>query len=184
MIQIFRKTTAAVVLACLACAVQAADGDVIGAIETYNFGVLNVSKGVSVGDPTSGFSGVFDNIFSFKRGAYPAATELVTGFDVIGDLTVNYRATSGFGTGPDWAGIDFSLLSVPSNPDTGSFSFSQTISGLAAGQTYWFELKGSASQAAYTVTLAPVPEPETWALMLSGCGLLGVISRRRRSSAA
>ncbi|MCX7178599.1 MAG: FxDxF family PEP-CTERM protein [Proteobacteria bacterium] len=183
MIQIFRKTTAAVVLACLACTVQAADGDVIGAGSNYYFGVLNVSKGVSVGDPINGFSGVFDNIFSFKRGAYPAATELVTGFDAMGDLTVNYRATSGFGDAPVWTG-DFSPLSVPSNPDTGSFPFSQTISGLAAGQTYWFELKGSAAQAAYTVTLAPVPEPETWALMLSGCGLLGVISRRRRSSAA
>lgn len=28
--------------------------------------------------------------------------------------------------------------------------------------------------------VAAVPEPETWALMLGGVGLLGLVSRRRR----
>ncbi len=27
---------------------------------------------------------------------------------------------------------------------------------------------------------APVPEPETWALMLAGIGVIGLISRRRK----
>ena len=35
-----------------------------------------------------------------------------------------------------------------------------------------------------TSTLAPVPEPETYALMLAGLGLLGFIARRRRNFSA
>ena len=30
------------------------------------------------------------------------------------------------------------------------------------------------------VNLAPVPEPETWALMLGGLGILGLAAKRRR----
>ena len=31
-------------------------------------------------------------------------------------------------------------------------------------------------------TLAPVPEAETWAMLLAGLGLVGAIARRRRST--
>lgn len=34
-----------------------------------------------------------------------------------------------------------------------------------------------------TLTISPVPEPETYALMLSGLGVLGAVARRRRSAA-
>ena len=32
-------------------------------------------------------------------------------------------------------------------------------------------------------TLAPVPEPETYAMMLAGLGMLGFMARRRRKQA-
>jgi hypothetical protein len=35
----------------------------------------------------------------------------------------------------------------------------------------------------YTLTLTPVPEPETWGLMLSGLGLVGWAARRRKHAA-
>ena len=31
---------------------------------------------------------------------------------------------------------------------------------------------------------APIPEPETYALLLAGLGLLGVVARRRKSQTA
>jgi len=37
----------------------------------------------------------------------------------------------------------------------------------------------AADLAGYT---APIPEPESWAMLLSGLGLLGFIARRRRSA--
>jgi hypothetical protein len=33
------------------------------------------------------------------------------------------------------------------------------------------------------VSMAPVPEPETYAMMLAGLGLLGVMTRRRKQKA-
>ncbi|WP_229634124.1 FxDxF family PEP-CTERM protein [Duganella qianjiadongensis] len=34
----------------------------------------------------------------------------------------------------------------------------------------------------YTYTTAPVPEPETYAMLLAGLGLVGVVARRRKSA--
>jgi hypothetical protein len=44
------------------------------------------------------------------------------------------------------------------------------------GQNHDFTFNG-------TVSLAPVPEPETYAMMLAGFGLLGVAARRRKQKA-
>jgi hypothetical protein len=33
-----------------------------------------------------------------------------------------------------------------------------------------------------SIVFAPVPEPETWAMLLAGLGLVGWMARRRRTS--
>ena len=178
---------AAAVMAALAGGAQADSS--IGAFGSYDFGLLSSSKGVSVGDPVYGFSGAFDNTFSFTLGSFSTVTGAVTGIDVFGDLTARYRL--GVGTTPTWSAWS-APAPVPSDPDTGVFGVSMGQSGLTSGQTYWFELSGAATQAAYSVTLAPsgaaqlttaVPEAETWALLLSGLGLVGVVARRRGQKA-
>ena len=40
----------------------------------------------------------------------------------------------------------------------------------------WFELP-----VGYSIATAPVPEPETWAMLLAGLGLMGWLARQRRS---
>ena len=35
-----------------------------------------------------------------------------------------------------------------------------------------------------TVAVAPIPEPETYAMLLAGLGLVGAVARRRKSSAS
>jgi hypothetical protein len=56
---------------------------------------------------------------------------------------------------------------------------------LLAG-TYRFDVAGTttsgAGSYAVAVSLAPVPEPETYAMMLAGLGLMGFIARRRKQS--
>jgi hypothetical protein len=41
-----------------------------------------------------------------------------------------------------------------------------------------FALQGF-NEASYSVDLAPVPEPQTWALLLAGLGMVGALARRR-----
>jgi len=60
------------------------------------------------------------------------------------------------------------------------------ITNLTSGGTYYLQVKGTlapgAVQAAYTgiLTVASIPEPQQWALMGIGLGLLGVVLHRRR----
>ncbi len=72
-------------------------------------------------------------------------------------------------------------IGTDSNPTDG-FSFTGLTPGLYALQ---FTGSATGSAAAYggvisTVT-SPVPEPETYALMLAGLGIMGFVATRRRS---
>ena len=62
----------------------------------------------------------------------------------------------------------------------------KSFGNLAAGQ-YHFDFSGLITGSTgggfmTTVTLAPVPEPETYAMFLAGLGILGVVARRRNRS--
>lgn len=78
--------------------------------------------------------------------------------------------------------LDSSFATVGSGNAADGLSFS----GLAAG-TYALALTGFTSGSmggAYAGVLAaaPVPEPETYALMLAGLGIVGFIASRRRNN--
>ncbi len=146
------------------------------AANTFNLGTLSTT----IGQSNIGVSGEFWDTFSFVAGSQSGVTGSVTGIDLLGDTLAQYRL--GVGSTPVWS--QWSLLSpVPSNPLTGAFSFSGSAGNLTPKQTYWFEFRGETTAAVYAVTLAPVPEPETYALFLSGLGLMGIVARRRKTNA-
>lgn len=65
----------------------------------------------------------------------------------------------------------------------GSSSTSLLANNIAAG-SYYFAVSGDAAGNLggiynFTTNTAPVPEPETYALMLAGLGLLGFVGKRR-----
>jgi hypothetical protein len=182
MLRMFRKVAALVALLGFAGAAQA--DAVISPVDTYEFGALNSSRGVTVDE----FSGEFHNLFSFVQGNYPATTGAIAGLITTGPLFASYKFGIDTGSGNDihWLGAS-NTVSVPML-DGHTFEAAVTIGGLHPGQKYWFELAGSTgaaeATATYTVTLAPVPEPESWALMLSGLGLMGFVVRRRSNLSA
>ena len=147
-----------------AAAVQAA---------TFNIGALGNTY-----TNTDDAQGPFDDTYTFSLpGSFSGVTGGYLGFDFDGS-GMNTILTVGQGT--PGAGL---MVSLPINTALGGVdvaSYQSTFS-LTPGGSYWFKLSGSGDLASYTVTLAPVPEPETYALLLAGLGLMGAVARRRQS---
>lgn len=71
-----------------------------------------------------------------------------------------------------------------------SGSFVKTFSSLSSGAAYTLNFIGTwsgpsgvnwASSATPSVSMAPVPEPETYAMFLAGLGIIGMIAKRRKN---
>ena len=81
--------------------------------------------------------------------------------------------------------VDFgSAGSVLATPTGYSFAFNNVAAG-----TYLLSATGNnafgatAVNATYTVTAAPVPEPETYAMLMAGLGVVGFMARRKKKVA-
>jgi hypothetical protein len=120
-------------------------------------------------------------------------------FTVDGDVGMNLDAIiSSISRSAD-VGLDITALALYGEDDTlitngtmlqsGAIDvWSITSSNLAAGD-YYLQVSGnlvSDAGASFggAVMLAPVPEPETYGMMLGGLGVLGFLARRRKAKQA
>jgi hypothetical protein len=105
-----------------------------------------------------------------------------TGLDISG-LSL-YRVGGGTGTGGT---LGDTLVSSGSSLQSGSMDvWTLSSDNLAAG-SYYVLVSGnlvSDTSASFggAVMLAPVPEPETYGMMLAGLGVLGFLARRRKAA--
>ena len=107
-----------------------------------------------------------------------------TGLDISG-LSL-YRVGGGTG-GTGGTGMD-TLISAGTQVNKGAMDvWSVSSSNLSAGDYYLLVSGNMVSNTAASfggaVMLAPVPEPETYGMMLAGLGVLGFLARRRKQAA-
>ncbi len=81
-----------------------------------------------------------------------------------------------------YSGASFKTLVGATGDGLNSFSRVFTMTGMT-GQTI-NSITFKSSNIAFEVATAPIPEPETYALMLAGLGAVGFMARRRRSAQA
>ena len=158
------------------------------AVAATNLGVLSGTEGIM----QNVSAGSFDNFYNFT---------VATGGDVAYAITAVLFRTQGVsitsaniyrGTGSSLA--DFtpsSLVSGSTNSPpfvTGDFVITTTAgdaTGLSASNGYTLVISGTShSASAYSgaITLSPVPEPETYALLGAGLALVGFMVRRRHKT--
>jgi hypothetical protein len=174
--------------------------------DTY-YSVANVSKSIDLGVLNAGESMELSyQLDSFAKGSSAAGIDRVvptTEYFVPDQWVDECSFSEGYGDGyggPCTFGnlikIDAHTVTVPGYTIPGASGGSQASSGdpfdvdldgnIISDPTL---LRADASQFGASVTLSAVPvgaipEPETYALMLGGLGLVGWIARRRRSQSA
>jgi len=142
---------------------------------TYSLGDLSV---VDADPETYNVVGSFTDTFSFdlSLGSYVSAdvvnTKVVVRNVVKSDIT---GLTLSVFDGSVWTAYGSSVTDLVLNAATDTYKFQ--ITGTGVGSLG----KGAYQFSAYTAPVAaPVPEPETYALMLAGLGVVGFVARRRR----
>lgn len=123
-----------------------------------------------------------------------------------GSAVTTYNATGGFTTiGFDNLGLNLNAGTkyiaylTSSDPTVSGIQLSRTqtaqdASGFGLGHAYLSTIPGQGWQLPfngngflslqYTAVTAPVPEPETYAMLLAGLGLMGAVARRRKNRSA
>ncbi len=155
---------------------------------SFNMGVVNPVASQTVPYPEFPGQALVLDTFNFTIANGDWVTVDFQGMPQPGEgyLSIEFilRDTDTFANLDMWAGYE--------TPGWGTGFFStHTVTGLAVGRDYqvdvygWGDPMGTAT-GSYELTLtaqgnlAPVPEPETYAMMLAGLGLLGLTARRRR----
>lgn len=102
-------------------------------------------------------------------------TDIATFEGNAGDTWFNGRSVdlSGIAGVNDNASFAFRVVATFA-PGTGAYAASNDGSSYSTSGTWRFDM--------VTVSAAPVPEPETYALMLAGLGLVGLVIRRRHKT--
>jgi hypothetical protein len=146
----------------------------------------------------TGAGGTFNDTFTFTFGAGTASSgysvstlnfNLGPGFNFNSLITgMSLWNTNGSGTATTLTGNDSWVADATSVLGSNNLAFGN-VSTLPG--TYYLKVSGKVGAAAdgyfysgsiSSSTVSPVPEPETYAMLLAGLGLMGAIARRRNKA--
>lgn len=139
--------------------------------------------------PSASFSntvtGAFTDVWTFNLGTASAVAASITNVEVsFASLTVG--GITGFS-----AWLNGVLLVGPTSSVTagGVTVKTQVVAGGTVLPAGFYELKvsgtgitGSSASYGGNIVATPVPEPETYAMLLAGLGVVGFVARRRKTS--
>jgi hypothetical protein len=163
----FHSIAAAAVLATAAMSASAV---------VYNIGTMPLAPTIYSNTASLPFSVVsFSDRYNFVfpvGGATASGSSVsvnVTGLLNITDIKVSLFNSSNVLINSGGTGVSSQLFNTP----------------LTAGLSYYYTVTGTANGAvggaySFIASAAPVPEPETYALMLAGIGVVGFMAARRR----
>jgi hypothetical protein len=171
--KMFRKTVLAALLLAALPAAQAA-------IQNYSFSGA-IDSGAYLGQNFSG-SFSFDDAgpFTIDAGDASAKWLSVTSFSM--SFLGNYNLTNAISAtevkyvNDSFAGLGYSV-------DTGALQFSLVAGSSNASDAFLAYDTTAGLSGAGTVIYAAVPEPESYALLLAGLGLMATVARRRIKAA-
>ena len=175
-----------------------------GAVTTYteNFNNGSSFEGGSLGGGADKYLELLpDSIFplspsvaTFTFSSFYALTSLSVSFwySTIGSnsgdvalVTLTSELNDTTPGGPVTSAIRFGLTNPGQGGSTYDALFSGSVTSLPGGlnNTYTLTLSGTALRVDDVVITAAIPEPETYALILGGLGIVGFVARRRRPQA-
>ena len=172
----------------MAVAAAAVMATSVPALAATNVGVLTALGSTGYDTPVTYSAGSFSDSFTFSTTggtnifSVLAVKNSLTTASLLDPFTAVLTSLGGLTT--------YLTYSTAVNSATNSFSQSLYYTGNIAADTYTLTLAGSATNASSFSLLmsasslspditTPVPEPETYAMMLAGLGLIGAVVRRR-----
>jgi hypothetical protein len=155
------KLFAATVLAAASASAFAVGPGPLGAIDNTPITVSNIVP-----------MGIFQDVYSFS---------LVNPGDLSGNvIAINFAGYNILGLTVTLQDSSFAVIGTDSSPDTG-FTFSNLSAGTYALNVLGFANGNAGGFYSGGFIATTVPEPETYALMLAGLGIVGFVAARRRA---
>ena len=120
-------------------------------------------------------------------GAVPDLADTTFTFDPVDTLSGQYDTLLTFGFGGFGFGATSFTVTLDGTPlSYDSNSGSYTFQGVLDDQLHGIQLQSAGyslgiASTTITVSAVPVPEPESYAMMLAGLGALGFMARRRKT---
>jgi PEP-CTERM motif len=159
---------------------------------TVNLGPLTPAASVGVSQTHFGAGSVFSDVYSFSVTADASLQSILAAASFTNIVGISNFTSSLWlsGGGLLAAGNTFTSGSGGATTTTSSIFYSLLTAGVGAPPVPSYEIRtsgtiiGPSGSYGGSVVIAPIPEPEIYAMMAVGLGLLGWVRRRRKSQTA
>lgn len=158
--------------------------------DTFALGALTPFADISISSPSRP-TGSFSDVFSFSVTADSSLASVLANISFFASGGISNFSTSLYeiGSGGSMLKAMGTTSIVPNGPvtvTTSVISFSPLLAGVGSPALPSYEIRtsgnvvGAFGSYGGNLVVSPIPEPEIYAMMLAGLGLLSFVARRRK----